>query len=332
VDGSFGALLQRHRLAAGLTQEGLAERAGVSSQAVGALERGDRRFPHRRTIDLLADALALADDERVRFTAAARRPSTPVRKRPANGTPRQLPPGIAHFTGRAREVTTIIGLLEQVTAVAVSAVAGMGGVGKTSLAIHVGHLLADRFPDGQVYLDLRGPSSPLPAREALGQVVRALGIADDELPADTAEAAARYRTYLAGRRVLLVLDNAAGADQVLPLLPASPGSAAIVTSRHALHALPQLHTISGWTSCPRPRRFSSSLRSSATNASNPNRKRRRRWSATVVGCRWPSTSPAPGWRPGLHGRSRTWPYGWPTNNDASTSWNVTTSACARASR
>jgi len=242
VDNSFGPLLRGHRRARGLTQEALAGMAGLSSQAVGALERGDRRFPYRYTLARLADALELTDDHRAMFVAAARRRGTPRDVTSAYSVPpRQLPSDLAHFIGRDPQVRSLGELLVRSPAVVVAVIAGMGGIGKTCLAVHVGHVVAGRFPDGQLYLDLQAHSAALSAQEALRQLMRAIDITGDAIPTDVAEAAARYRSGLAGRRVLLILDNAANAEQVIPLLPGSPGCAAIITSRHTLNTLPQAH-------------------------------------------------------------------------------------------
>lgn len=235
MDGPFGDLLRRHRLRAALTQEALAERAGISVQAVGSLERGDRQFPHRQTIERLAEALVLASADRARFAAAAKRRPTPRRPETA---PRQLPADVARFIGRDEHVKAVYEHLDETATVAVSAITGMAGVGKTSLAIHVAHGIAERFPDGQLYVDLRGTGEPLSGPHAVALLLRALGVASDTIPGELAEAAALLRSCLAERRVLLVLDNAADTEQVTPLLPGSGASAAIVTSRRLL-ALPQ---------------------------------------------------------------------------------------------
>lgn len=242
MDGSFGALLRAYRDAASLTQEALAERARISTQAVGALERGARRFPHARTVGRIADALELAGRDRDRFVAAARRPGVP-KVLPTQAVSRQLPPDIAHFTGREEQLETLIELLGGSSPPAVVAIVGMGGVGKTTLAVHAGHLVAERFRDGHLYIDLRGPGAPLPPREALGLLMHALKAADESIASDLAAAAAEYRSCLAGRRVLVVLDNAGSAEQVVPLLPGSGESAVIVTSRRALDGLPHAHQL-----------------------------------------------------------------------------------------
>ncbi|QLY29196.1 AfsR family transcriptional regulator [Nocardia huaxiensis] len=165
--------------------------------------------------------------------------------------PAQLPRGIADFTGR-RE------LVEELCAVLVPAghtppvvvITGMGGVGKTTLATHIALAIADRFPDGQLYADLRGvddrPAEPV---GVLAAFLRALAVADSDIPPFEDERAALLRSLLADRRMLLVLDNAGTLDQVIPLLPSGPGCAVLVTSR-AMLPLPdatyrQLDVLSG---------------------------------------------------------------------------------------
>jgi DNA-binding SARP family transcriptional activator/tetratricopeptide (TPR) repeat protein len=154
--------------------------------------------------------------------------------------PAQLPAEIAGFTGRTAELAELARLrAAEDPPVTVAAIVGTAGVGKTALALRWAHRLREQFPDGQLHLDLGGFSGAPPVRpaDALGQLLRALGVAAHQVPADEREAAGRYRTLLADRRVLVVLDNAGSADQVRPLLPGGPGCLALVTSRDRLDSL-----------------------------------------------------------------------------------------------
>ncbi|MFL6143243.1 MAG: ATP-binding protein [Labedaea sp.] len=153
--------------------------------------------------------------------------------------PRQLPPDVADFTGRQEALAALDSVLTRHGTVVVSAVAGMAGVGKTALAVHWAHRVADRFPDGQLYVNLHGYDVREPRRPAdvLGGFLRALGVPGDNLPQDVEERTARFRTALAGRRVLVLLDNAGNAEQVRDLLPATPGCLVVITSRDALAGL-----------------------------------------------------------------------------------------------
>ncbi|MCR6482528.1 helix-turn-helix domain-containing protein [Amycolatopsis sp. OK19-0408] len=235
---SFGARLRRLRRAAGLTQENLAEKSGLSGQAVGALERGDRRYPQRATLERLADALGLDGDERAEFTAAATRPGNRGRE-----VPRELPGGVAAFTGREAELERLLGFFGEPRRGVVVAIAGMAGIGKTALALEAGHRLARRFPDGSLHLDLRGHAADPPeALDLLDRLIRELG-GEPPTPLSLDSASARFRSLLAGKRVLLLLDNARDAAHVTPLLPGAGASAAIVTSRAALTELPQAHRV-----------------------------------------------------------------------------------------
>jgi DNA-binding SARP family transcriptional activator/Tfp pilus assembly protein PilF len=158
--------------------------------------------------------------------------------------PRELPAPVAHFAGRAAEFAALTGLLDQREeqmpgAVVISAIGGTAGVGKTALAVHWAHQVAERFPDGQLYVNLRGydPGQPVPAADVLAGFLRSLGVPGQDIPPDQDQRAARYRSLLAGQRVLIVLDNAGSADQVRPLLPGSPACTVVVTSRGALAGL-----------------------------------------------------------------------------------------------
>jgi DNA-binding SARP family transcriptional activator/tetratricopeptide (TPR) repeat protein len=158
--------------------------------------------------------------------------------------PRQLPATVPHFAGRAAELRALTALLNQPGsrapgAVVISAIGGTAGVGKTALAGHWAHQVADRFPDGQLYVNLRGydPGLPLTSADALAGFLRALGVPSPDIPHEEGERAGLYRSLLAGRRVLVVLDNAGSAAQVGPLLPGSPTCMVVVTSRDALAGL-----------------------------------------------------------------------------------------------
>ncbi|MGH3155906.1 MAG: helix-turn-helix domain-containing protein, partial [Streptosporangiaceae bacterium] len=207
--GDFGGLLRRRRLAAGLTQEELAERAGLSVRALRDLERGTTTRPYRNSIGKLADALGLSDAERTEFMGIRRPVPGSPQPEPGGPVPRQLPAATADFTGRAAELKLLTGLLERdgdsPGTMVISAIGGTAGVGKTALATHWAHQEAARFPDGQLYVNLRGydPDQPMPAADALAAFLRALGVAGHDIPAAVEERAAKYRSLLAGQRMLI---------------------------------------------------------------------------------------------------------------------------------
>jgi tetratricopeptide (TPR) repeat protein/transcriptional regulator with XRE-family HTH domain len=252
--GRFGAVLREFRLVACLTQEEVAHRSGLSVRAVSDLERGRTARPFGRTVRLLADALELEKPARQRLAEALRPglgeaddsagPLQHGRVLPAV-VPRQLPAVAEHFTGRTAELGLLAELAEKAAdgrceAAIISAVGGTAGVGKTALAVHFGHQAAGLFPDGQLYVNLSGFSEagvPLAPEQAIREFLDALGVPQDQIPASLDGQAALYRSLLAGRRVLVVLDNAADEQQVRPLLPGCAGCLVVATSRRQLTGL-----------------------------------------------------------------------------------------------
>ena len=209
-------------------------------------------------------ALVLADDASLAIPAAAVdrggvQPGNPAAERFAGGAgdgrgpalgdavvPRQLPAGVRFFAGRERELKALDELLSQpgdpgaAGAVVVTALGGMAGVGKTALAVHWARKIADRFPDGQLYVNLRGydpESAPVDANVVTGWFLAALGVPAGAIPAEAQARAGLYRSVLAGKQVLIVLDNARDAAQVRPLLAGGPGCLSVVTSRSSLAGL-----------------------------------------------------------------------------------------------
>jgi tetratricopeptide (TPR) repeat protein len=156
--------------------------------------------------------------------------------------PRQLPGAMRQFAGRTPELARLTALLDEDAGatVVITAIDGTAGIGKTTLAVHWAHRIADRFPDGQLYVNLRGFDASGPAMtpaEAIRGFLDAFAVPPDRIPVDLQAQSGLYRSLLAGRRVLVLLDNARDADQVRPLLPGTPGCVAVVTSRHRLTTL-----------------------------------------------------------------------------------------------
>ncbi|WP_406004740.1 tetratricopeptide repeat protein [Streptomyces sp. NBC_00637] len=173
-------------------------------------------------------------------TGAQAGPRAGVRAGPA---PSHVPPDIADFVGRAEQIGWATALLHGAgeagrTAPPIGVISGRSGTGKTALAVHVGHRSAALFPDGRLFVDLRAAdTAPLQPADALARLLRAMGADPETLPGSVEELTGLYRTHIGHRRVLLILDNAAGEAHVRPLLPPGPGSAVLVTSRRRLVAL-----------------------------------------------------------------------------------------------
>lgn len=226
---TFAELLRRHRHAAGLTMEQLTERSGVSTRAISDMERGYSRGPQRRTLVALADALGVSGAARDELVAAAKA----GRRRPATSAPGacELPRGAADFTGRSAELAWLAGVE------GVAVVSGPPGLGKTALAVHAARTLPD-FPDGRFFVDLRGlDAEPVPPVEALGRLLRALGVPERRLPKGLAERSGLFGSLAVGRRCVVVLDNALDEAQVRPLLPPPGRTVVLITSRRPLSGL-----------------------------------------------------------------------------------------------
>jgi DNA-binding SARP family transcriptional activator len=195
--------------------------------------------PGRRLKDL--HGAMLRDDPSLRPPAKTAVPAAePRRELPA---PAQLPSDSIHFTGRTEQLAALDRLLEPGPRVAV--LSGIGGSGKTTLALHWAHRVRERFPDGQLYVNLRGfdRTAPLTPLDAIAGFLRALGVPHESIPPDADEAAALLRSRLADTRTLAILDNARDSPQVVPLLPATAGSVAVVTSRSRLPDLAARHDV-----------------------------------------------------------------------------------------
>jgi tetratricopeptide (TPR) repeat protein len=218
----------------------LAKRIEVPRSTVHTYLTGQTLMP-AEVLDRIVIALDGAAEDQPRWADAWDRVAAhehTTKQAPVTVVPRQLPADVSAFTGRVAELEELDRLLDRPGRTAVlSAIAGTPGVGKTALAVRWGHRVAQRFPDGQLYLNLRGYDVGAPVSPADGALtlLRALGVRD--VPHGLDERVGALRSALAGRRVLLVLDNASSAEQVRPLLPATPSCFAVVTSRDALSGL-----------------------------------------------------------------------------------------------
>jgi tetratricopeptide (TPR) repeat protein/transcriptional regulator with XRE-family HTH domain len=241
-------MLRGLRAGARLTQEELAEAAGLSPRAISDLERGMVTIPHKDTVRLLADALGLGGWPRLEFEAAARGHVASGRARGGGaGAPRTLPRDIASFTGRRHELAELADAAAgSGDVVSIHAIGGMAGIGKTAFAVHAAHRLAGRFPGGQLFLPLHGHTpghQPVRPADALASLLLTIGVPARQIPADLAARTGLWRDRLAGRQLLLVLDDAASSEQIRPLLPGG-SSLVLITSRRRLTALEDAKAIS----------------------------------------------------------------------------------------
>jgi transcriptional regulator with XRE-family HTH domain/tetratricopeptide (TPR) repeat protein len=263
----FAGLLRQLRAEARLTQEELAQAAGLSPRSVSDLERGLHRTARKDTAVLLADALNLAEPVRDLFVAAALGHVAAAevlaavhgRGRAASlaAATKTLPRDTASFTGREHELAQLVAALASAAAssgpASIFVIDGMAGIGKTTLAVHAAHLLAASFSDGQFFLPLHGHmpgQRPVEPDEALASLLLTAGVPAAQIPSGVEARAARWRDYAAGKKILLLLDDAAGHEQIRLLLPGTAVSVVLVTSRRRLAALSDATVISLGTLSP----------------------------------------------------------------------------------
>jgi tetratricopeptide (TPR) repeat protein/transcriptional regulator with XRE-family HTH domain len=250
-NSTFGESVHAYRTLHCLTQEELGDRAGLSVRSIRKIEKNAVARPRQHTVRLLADAFGLTGAERGRFLRSAV-PGPLTQAADTRSVPAQLPAEVREFTGRIGELARLDTLLTRQPSsmsasektpgsatVAIAVVSGTAGVGKTALAVAWAHRARDRFPDGQLYVNLRGYDldQPVTAADPLNGFLTTLGVPSQHIPHEVADRASRYRTELAGRRMLIVLDNASSVEQVRPLLPGTPECAVLVTSRDSLPGL-----------------------------------------------------------------------------------------------
>lgn len=236
---SLGGLIRAYRQRAQLSQERLADRAGVSVRTLRDIEGGRVREPRATTLQLLAEALALDEPARATLVAAG-----PLATRPLA----QVPAAVPDFTGRGALVAELIDRLASPLGsdpgARVVVLGGPAGVGKTALAVHLAHRLWPEFPGGQLFAELRGDSArPAAPAEVLGAFLHSLGVSDGSTLRGLSERAASFRSHLFRRRMLILLDGAHDAAQIRPLIPGGSDSAVLVTARGRLADLEGAHFV-----------------------------------------------------------------------------------------
>ncbi|MEV6907492.1 NB-ARC domain-containing protein [Amycolatopsis sp. NPDC051071] len=248
---TFKALLKGYRVRADLTQEELAERSGVSVRAISDMERGIAKSPQRRTIESLAAPLSLTDEELTSLQKVAKQGRTQPIAAPAPATAGiyespligSLPPDVDDLTGRERDLDAVRTLAAGLSggrrrSGRVAVLSGPPGTGKTTLAVRAAHDLAADFPDGRLFLKLRGMSSePNDPADVLHLILRSLGVDAVHIPADPEDRVSLCRSLLRDRATLIVLDDAADEAQVRPLLVGGPRCLTLISSRQMLVGL-----------------------------------------------------------------------------------------------
>ena len=297
---------------------------------------------HRLTCYVCADLITadLAEVLGVLWTAHVAYLFQPGRRQAEHGEarlpPAQLPVDVADFTGREDQVGFLAGLLPggggESGAVRIALVHGQGGLGKTALAVHAAHWVRGRFPGGQLYADLLGGTpDPLPPADVLARFLRDLGVDGRQVPVGEEERAALYRTRLAGRQMLIVLDNARDAAQVRPLLPGTASCAVLVTTRSRMPDLAGA-TLVDLGVLGDGDALALFTRIVGAERVTPSRRPPPRFCWPVPGFRWPSGSARPGWRHGPPGPSGRWRTGSGVSTGCSTSSRRATWLSGPASR
>ncbi|WP_229068586.1 helix-turn-helix domain-containing protein [Actinoplanes sp. DH11] len=239
VPAALGPLLRRMRVAAGLTLEQLSEASGVSDRAIGDMERGVSRGPRASTVAALADALRLTAGDRHALAAAARLGRTKGLPRADTYTDLPLPRAVPDFTGRTAELRRIRDSLRDAgRRRRCLLISGPPGIGKTSLAVQAARQLTGEFPDGQYFIDLQGfAPDPLSPVGILARLIRAVDPQASAVPQQLSEATELWHRVSVGRRILVVLDNAADEDQLRAAIPDDGPAAVLATSRRMLRGL-----------------------------------------------------------------------------------------------
>ncbi|MFD5984141.1 ATP-binding protein [Streptomyces cyaneofuscatus] len=242
----------------GWSRHRLADAAALSSATVQAILNGRTHLPHTKTVRAFVEACGLDPEPwiaargRIAAGAGTRRgerlqppPRASAHESTAHRVLNGLPADIATFTGRDTELRRLVDSLTgdtgDVTVTGIHAIGGMAGIGKTALAVRAAHMLAERFPDGQMFLSLDAHAAdrlPVDPSEALATLLLARGFRPDQIPPGPQERGALWRDHLAGSKALLVLDDVASTGQVEPLLPGTPDVLVLITSRRTLQALP----------------------------------------------------------------------------------------------
>lgn len=245
----------------------------LHGELMTALDRAGRRYEalevYRRLRELLVSELGIEPSPAIQRLhqsllaggsgdrVASRLPTQPMvpaprraTTRPANSLtiPAQLPPDVPDFVGRATPLRRVCDVLaarrdRSTTFAHAVSICGMTGVGKTTLALHAAHMCREQFPDGQLFADLRSTSTPAAQADVLAGFLRALGVPEHQIPVSLEERSSLFRTWSNGRRILVVLDDASTGSQVAPLLPATPQSAVVITSRWDLRSLPGVQPV-----------------------------------------------------------------------------------------